>query len=191
MQVHRRRSGDSSVCRGSPRPSARRPRPPSCFGAGGGDRPAGRPRGFAMVDQECNPHWQPTFSVRLRALRRSRLGRRTCRAPSTPWSPGGGEHVLGRWRLLVVSCVAMLCVGLPARAVGMAEYELKAAFLLNFVRLIEWPASAFSEDDRRCERYARDARAAGAVCAVRRPLSSRVTRGERCPERCSSQTTAW
>jgi hypothetical protein len=29
----------------------------------------------------------------------------------------------------------------------MAEYEVKAAFLLNFVRLIEWPASAFSDDD--------------------------------------------
>ncbi len=33
----------------------------------------------------------------------------------------------------------------PVRAEGLSEYEVKAAFLLNFTKFVEWPASAFPE----------------------------------------------
>lgn len=33
-----------------------------------------------------------------------------------------------------------------ARAQGANEYQVKAAFLFNFVKFIEWPAEAFSDD---------------------------------------------
>jgi hypothetical protein len=41
--------------------------------------------------------------------------------------------------------LAALLAAAPARATG--EYEVKAAFLLNFARLIEWPGSAFGGPD--------------------------------------------
>jgi YfiR/HmsC-like len=42
-------------------------------------------------------------------------------------------------------CAAMLCgaVALPVAAQGPSEYEVKGAFLLNFVKFVEWPAEAF------------------------------------------------
>lgn len=46
--------------------------------------------------------------------------------------------------LRLALCSVLLCLGLPDRASGLEEYEVKAAFLLNFVRLVDWPASAFA-----------------------------------------------
>lgn len=53
---------------------------------------------------------------------------------------------MGSWCRRWVACwLAVLCIGLPARVGGIAEYEVKAAFLLNFVRLVAWPPSAFPD----------------------------------------------
>lgn len=59
------------------------------------------------------------------------------------------RHSLGMavFGLLLCSCEAVLPA---ARGDGMdrqREYAVKAAFLLNFVRFVEWPASAFSAPD--------------------------------------------
>jgi len=43
--------------------------------------------------------------------------------------------------LLLVACAAVMCAPL-ANAAAPSEYELKAAFLLNFVRFVEWPDAA-------------------------------------------------
>jgi len=49
--------------------------------------------------------------------------------------------VLRRWRaLLVLSC--LVTPGFGAAAPG--EYQVKAVFLFNFSRFVEWPASAFA-----------------------------------------------
>ena len=46
-------------------------------------------------------------------------------------------------RLLMIACVFTRCSGLAAAADSPSEYQLKAAFLLNFAKFVEWPASAF------------------------------------------------
>jgi hypothetical protein len=48
----------------------------------------------------------------------------------------------------VVTLLALfsLCVGVPTPVSGgeePSEYQIKAAFLLNFIRFVEWPAEAF------------------------------------------------
>jgi hypothetical protein len=50
----------------------------------------------------------------------------------------------GRTGILLVVCLAAF--GLPARAqdTGPTEYQLKAAFLYNFVKFVEWPAQAYA-----------------------------------------------
>ena len=45
-------------------------------------------------------------------------------------------------RLAVVAAVCAMAI--PVRAQSSLEYDVKAALLLNFVRFIEWPASAFA-----------------------------------------------
>lgn len=51
----------------------------------------------------------------------------------------------GSWWLAVLSL--LLLVGTEARAqtTSAPEYEIKAAFLLNFSRFVEWPPTAFTE----------------------------------------------
>jgi YfiR/HmsC-like len=39
------------------------------------------------------------------------------------------------------------CLLSPAAAVEPLEYQVKAAFLLNFTKFVEWPASAFAQAD--------------------------------------------
>lgn len=51
--------------------------------------------------------------------------------------------LLSRLRALLLT--AVLVVGYAAGATN--EYELKAVFLLNFSRFVEWPESAFSAPD--------------------------------------------
>jgi hypothetical protein len=47
--------------------------------------------------------------------------------------------------LATLALAALLALAPAAHATG--EYEVKAAFLLNFARLIEWPGSAFGAPD--------------------------------------------
>ncbi len=49
-----------------------------------------------------------------------------------------------RW---VVACAVVASAGAGWAAHGHGEYEVKAAFLLNFARLVEWPSSAFRGRD--------------------------------------------
>jgi hypothetical protein len=45
-----------------------------------------------------------------------------------------------RWRAVAVLGLALGTVRLAAGAAGPGEYEVKAAFLYNFARFVEWPA---------------------------------------------------
>jgi hypothetical protein len=48
------------------------------------------------------------------------------------------------WLLMALGLMAPICA--PAADEGL-EYQVKAAFLLNFTKFIEWPASAFDTSD--------------------------------------------
>lgn len=52
-------------------------------------------------------------------------------------------------RLAALILVAAQMVGVPARAAPPAatEYELKAAFLFNFAKFVDWPADVFNATD--------------------------------------------
>jgi hypothetical protein len=54
-----------------------------------------------------------------------------------------------RWISKIIGCVCvawLLSVG-AALGQGPSEYQLKAAFLFNFGKFIEWPADSFAKDD--------------------------------------------
>jgi hypothetical protein len=60
--------------------------------------------------------------------------------------PGSPRPVTAR-RPVAALCVAWLLlvgVGHPVAQLAAGEYDLKAAFLLNFGRFVEWPSSAFA-----------------------------------------------
>jgi len=50
------------------------------------------------------------------------------------------------WRAAVLLLVGLAAFGFPARAqdTGPTEYQLKAAFVYNFVKFVEWPAPAYA-----------------------------------------------
>lgn len=53
-----------------------------------------------------------------------------------------------RWRRaagLALACCAALAPGLRAAEAGLAEYEVKAAYLYNFISFTEWPAATGAE----------------------------------------------
>jgi YfiR/HmsC-like len=56
-----------------------------------------------------------------------------------------GADAAGRAATLIL--VMLSLVGLPARAQALREYDVKAAFLYNFITFITWPAEAFSTAD--------------------------------------------
>jgi hypothetical protein len=66
--------------------------------------------------------------------------------------PGGGNRrrpifasggpAVRRWRLLLL--LAGLACLVPARAQSTKEYQIKAAFLFNFVQFVTWPPDAFA-----------------------------------------------
>jgi hypothetical protein len=66
----------------------------------------------------------------------------------------GSKHARERRRSLIrilafVACCALVPVFRPsvkAESGAAAEYRVKAAFLLNFTRFVEWPKSAFETD---------------------------------------------
>ena len=47
-------------------------------------------------------------------------------------------------QIIVIFSVSVLPAHLPAQSTGRTEYELKAAFLFNFAKFVEWPPSAFA-----------------------------------------------
>jgi hypothetical protein len=65
----------------------------------------------------------------------------------------GCKHGFRRWRQIrrVAPCLVFLLglVLIPASLVAdeSLEYQVKAAFLLNFTKFVEWPASAFEAAD--------------------------------------------
>ncbi len=85
-------------------------------------------------------------NARLQILRAFR--RRTRPRPDTRASRRRRESVLGVFPCLVVLLIASLCLfgrslaqqeTVRARGRQASEYDVKAAFLLNFVRFVEWP----------------------------------------------------
>ena len=69
----------------------------------------------------------------------------TCRFPEL-LPPAARRHP---WRAFFAGLAAMcLAWPLPARAADDSlEYQVKAAFLLNFTKFTEWPGSAFAQAD--------------------------------------------
>ena len=53
-----------------------------------------------------------------------------------PWSRGS------QWKWLAVR-VVVCCLAAVTQAQSATEYQVKAAFLFNFARFVEWPADAF------------------------------------------------
>jgi hypothetical protein len=48
--------------------------------------------------------------------------------------------------VLALACASVGPTGVqPARAQGQAEYEIKAAFVYNFAKFVQWPASSFAQ----------------------------------------------
>lgn len=57
---------------------------------------------------------------------------------------GGLTRPLGKLRAFAVAAFAFLTIGRPVWAQKPStEYQVKAAFLLNFAEFVEWPAGAF------------------------------------------------
>lgn len=52
--------------------------------------------------------------------------------------------LLRRWPVLLLLAVLLAAPG-TVRAQGAGEYDLKAAFLYNFAKFVDWPAAAFPE----------------------------------------------
>ena len=49
-------------------------------------------------------------------------------------------------RALIAACfLAVAMIGAAAQSAPVSEYEVKAAFLYNFVRFVEWPRQAFAD----------------------------------------------
>ncbi|MGA9040112.1 MAG: YfiR family protein [Terriglobales bacterium] len=51
-----------------------------------------------------------------------------------------------RWRLFLIR-VALCSVAITATAQSATEYQVKAAFLFNFAKFVDWPAEAFPNAD--------------------------------------------
>jgi hypothetical protein len=73
-----------------------------------------------------------------------------CSKRSTRTTPGsqcrrpprqiGVRTLLGAARMLLCSAIACFCCSVNGETGGMSEYQLKAAYLFNFVAFTEWPA---------------------------------------------------
>ncbi|SRR6266498_1135962 len=63
--------------------------------------------------------------------------------------PGRGPARRRAWRCALWRCVVRLVLvlaslPLPAQELPVSEYQVKAVWLLNFARFVQWPATAFS-----------------------------------------------
>jgi hypothetical protein len=66
-------------------------------------------------------------------------------ARQTSFEPTGGLLRSGRLRAQVFVIGVVLFLALGARAQSAGEYQVKAAFLYNFAKFIEWPPSSFPD----------------------------------------------
>jgi hypothetical protein len=57
------------------------------------------------------------------------------------------KRIAGAATLLFLSLFLATKAETPARAGELAEYQIKAAYLYNFAKFVEWPGSAFSAAD--------------------------------------------
>src|SRR5262245_16356119 len=61
---------------------------------------------------------------------------------------GGGTRRLVGWPVVACVCFVVACVGLSiAQKPPASEHEVKAAWLLNFARYVDWPSNAFSSPE--------------------------------------------
>ena len=77
--------------------------------------------------------------------RKSRARRRAARLRSagSHYRPACAVRMLS----LILSAAVVTTIYVPSsEAQGAREYELKAAFLYNFAKFVEWPAGTFSDD---------------------------------------------
>jgi uncharacterized protein DUF4154 len=87
------------------------------------------------VDVEVLNEWALRLTLTTRRVRTER------------WLAAPRRARISAWRCLVASVVLILAASLPAehvRAQQPSEYDLKAAFLFNFPKFIDWPADSFS-----------------------------------------------
>jgi hypothetical protein len=56
------------------------------------------------------------------------------------------RNLVARSKMFLL-CLALCCVAVAAAAQSASEYQVKAAFLFNFAKFVEWPADAFSTAD--------------------------------------------
>ena len=59
--------------------------------------------------------------------------------------PKAGGVLSPRWVLWVLGTVGLLFLSARAQTSTAGEYQVKAAFLYNFAKFIEWPPSSFSD----------------------------------------------
>ena len=62
-------------------------------------------------------------------------------------SPAVLQRVFGPHRKAVLIRVVLCFLAVVAQAQSASEYQVKAAFLFNFARFVEWPADAFPSAD--------------------------------------------
>lgn len=65
------------------------------------------------------------------------------------WRPGG-KTVIGKFPLLVAAILLLFQIFVPgfsvcAQDTSPTEYQIKAAFLYNFAKFVEWPPTAFAD----------------------------------------------
>ena len=57
-----------------------------------------------------------------------------------------GRELRERWKYLLIRIV-LCCLAGVTQAQSATEYQVKAAFLFNFAKFVDWPADAFSNPD--------------------------------------------
>lgn len=104
-----------------------------------------------IVPESSRPHQSGPDSDRADRMRsangESRRVKRECCRRCSP----AIQHVFRRRAdlvpliAIVFSCALLHSVVFTARAQSASEYQVKAAFLYNFAKFVEWPASAFGD----------------------------------------------
>jgi hypothetical protein len=91
-------------------------------------------------------------------------------------SPNSAQRVFPAAGLLLAAMLCLLGATAPAQASSADEDQVKAAFLLNFGKFVEWPATAFAsqaEPFRICITGAKDVANALGVLAIGQKLNGR------------------
>src|SRR5688572_8568350 len=60
---------------------------------------------------------------------------------------GRTGHLLGTALRVLLVGMALVPAGTQAQSAASKEYQIKAAFLFNFVQFVEWPVTAFANGD--------------------------------------------